>query len=87
MSWSSPIWKAYQDLISSGRHRRNAEQAVLATQLGELQLNLTYSSRWSRLRHNGVEGGIYIYGGVGTGKSRIADLFAATLPNALVNCL
>ena len=81
MSRSSPIWKAYQNLISSGRLRQNAEQAALATKLGELQHRLTHRRLWPKLHHDGTENGIYIYGGVGTGKSRIADLFAATLPS------
>lgn len=81
MSRSFPIWKAYQNLISSGRLQQNAEQAALAIQLGELQHKLTHSGRWSGLKHNDPESGMYICGGVGTGKSRIADLFATTLPS------
>jgi peroxisome-assembly ATPase len=80
MSRTSPIWTAYQNLLRSGRLQQNAEQAALATQLGQLQHKLTHGRRWSRLKQNDSESGIYIYGGVGTGKSRIADLFAATLP-------
>ena len=83
MSKTSPIWTAYQNLISSGRLQQNAEQAALTTQLGQLQQKLTNRKRWPTLNPSDARSGIYIYGGVGTGKSRIADLFAATLPTSV----
>lgn len=80
MSKSSPVWLAYQNLLSAGRLKPNPEQAALANQLGRLQLKLTSPERgWNRSQ-TVSEDGLYIWGGVGTGKSRIADLFATTLP-------
>lgn len=91
---SSPVWTAYQKLISTGRLKANAEQAALATQLAYVQAQLStnasasasISGSWfSRSKRNNTQcqdsqnGGLYIYGGVGTGKSRIADLFASTI--------
>lgn len=81
MSKSSPIWKAYQNLLSAGRLKPNAEQATLANQLGRLQQKLTVPNRGWNQKQIVSEDGLYIWGGVGTGKSRIADLFAATLPS------
>ncbi|KAK5958180.1 hypothetical protein OHC33_000021 [Knufia fluminis] len=79
MSRSSPLSTAYQNLLSKGRLRPNTGQAALVDQLGRIQHGLTVGSRW--WKHDAASSnGIYIYGGVGTGKSRIADLFAATLP-------
>ncbi|KAK5102657.1 hypothetical protein LTS08_003457 [Lithohypha guttulata] len=71
------LWLAYQNLLSAGRLKSNTEQAKLASELGQLQQSLT-TTRW--LRQN-THNGFYIHGGVGTGKSRMADLFAATLPS------
>lgn len=64
---------AYNALLSKGRLSANPGQAALVTRLSELQTSLINDT------HH-VPNGLYIYGGVGTGKSRIADLFAATLP-------
>ncbi|KAJ4421482.1 hypothetical protein N0V82_003747 [Gnomoniopsis sp. IMI 355080] len=64
---------AYNALLSKGRLSANPGQAALVARLSELQTSLTNAP------HH-VPNGLYIYGGVGTGKSRIADLFAATLP-------
>lgn len=76
----SPVWTAYQKLLSNGKLKPNTEQEALATQLGHLQHRLLSKNGWWRQKDAALENGIYIYGGVGTGKSRIADLFAATLP-------
>lgn len=81
MSKSSPVWAAYQNLLSAGRLKPNTEQAALAYQLGRLQEKLNITSRGWRKKDSILEDGLYIWGGVGTGKSRIADLFAATLPS------
>lgn len=76
----SPVWAAYQNLLSAGKLKSNPEQAALADQLGQLQNRLLTNNGWWKHQNTAHESGVYIYGGVGTGKSRIADLFAATLP-------
>ena len=84
MSKGSPISAAYQNLLSKGRLKPNAGQVALVDQLGLLQQELTLGTShrwWKHTRNNAAaRNGVYIYGGVGTGKSRIADLFTATLP-------
>ncbi|KAF2813108.1 AFG1-like ATPase [Mytilinidion resinicola] len=69
---NAPIHAAYKSLISSGRITQNTGQAALVKRLATLQNNLTESST--------PQNGVYIYGSVGTGKSRVADLFAETMP-------
>lgn len=81
MSRGSLISAAYQNLLSKGRLKPNPGQAALVNQLSHLQQNLSVSSRWWKHDNAASTNGVYIYGGVGTGKSRIADLFAATLPS------
>lgn len=86
MSRFSPITNAYQTLLARGRLQPNPAQQALVNQLGALQQQLVdhgTSRGWSRKAPN--VNGIYIYGGVGTGKSRIADLFASTLPKHITN--
>ena len=65
---------SYQALLQGGRLLANPGQAALVRRLAKLQVALTTRQRSHDLQ------GLYIYGGVGTGKSRIADLFCATLP-------
>jgi len=66
---------AYAALLARQRLSANPSQAALVTRLASLQADLTtpYTSPKS----------VYIYGSVGTGKSRIADLFASTLPPSI----
>lgn len=64
---------AYNALLSKGRLSANPGQAALVARLSELQTSLINEPQHAPR-------GLYIYGGVGTGKSRVADLFAATLP-------
>ena len=92
---SSPVWTAYQKLLTAGRLTPNTEQAALAEKLGYLQAHLSASSSKPRRvtsswfsSHDSSNSspeqgnnGLYIYGGVGTGKSRVADLFASTIPS------
>ena len=72
----SPIHSAYNTLLNRGRLVTNPNQAALVDRLSRLQHSLQTNS------HDGSSG-VYIYGDVGTGKSRIADLFAATVPQAV----
>ena len=72
---TSQLHAAYALLVSKGRLSTNASQASLVDRLSLLQHTL--------INERNAQGGLYIYGSVGTGKSRIADLFASTLPPAV----
>lgn len=71
----SAIHAAYKNLLNRGRLSPNVGQAALVDRLAALQSTLAESEA--------PQTGVYIYGNVGTGKSRIADLFAATLPSGI----
>lgn len=64
---------AYNALLGNGRLSANPGQAALIARLSDLQASLINAPHHA-------PNGLYIYGGVGTGKSRMADLFVATLP-------
>jgi protein AFG1 len=68
----TPLHHAYKSLLTKNHLSPNPSQAALVTRLAALQTNLIASPH--------RQDGIYIYGAVGTGKSRIADLFAETMP-------
>ncbi|KAF2451973.1 hypothetical protein P171DRAFT_346240, partial [Karstenula rhodostoma CBS 690.94] len=72
---------AYRALISRGRLSHDHGQAALVTRLAQLQTSLTQLGSTST--NAPAPRGVYIYGSVGTGKSRVADLFAATLPSQI----
>ncbi|KAK5128161.1 hypothetical protein LTR08_004087 [Meristemomyces frigidus] len=72
---STSLLKAYRRLVDSGRLQSNPNQSALLEGLAALQSQLARPS-------HGIEG-LYIYGSVGTGKSRLADLFTATLPDTV----
>lgn len=74
----SALPNAYKALLSRNRLTPNPSQAALITRLANLQLDLTSHAHPPPL-------GVYIYGDVGTGKSRIADLFAVTLPPSITS--
>lgn len=71
----SAIHSAYASLLSHIRLRPNSGQEALVNRLSSLQQKLLDSER--------PQIGLYICGSVGTGKSRLADLFAATLPSQI----
>lgn len=76
----SILHEAYSSLLNKGRLEANSNQAALIDRLATLQSQLASGiSNKTRLPLPGL----YIYGSVGTGKSRLADLFAATLPSSL----
>ncbi|KAF2418401.1 hypothetical protein EJ08DRAFT_575404, partial [Tothia fuscella] len=71
----SSIHSAYKSLLQRGRLTPSPTQAALVDRLASLQTTLVKSSSPTR--------GLYIHGSVGTGKSRLADLFASTLPTTV----
>jgi protein AFG1 len=71
----SALHGAYASLLSRTRLRPNPGQEALVDRLSLLQQTLLDSEQ--------PQIGLYIYGSVGTGKSRLADLFAATLPSEI----
>ncbi|CZR58544.1 uncharacterized protein PAC_08436 [Phialocephala subalpina] len=74
----SSLPSAYKALLKRHRLVQNPGQAALITRLANLQNDLTLSHHAQPPLK-----GVYIYGDVGTGKSRIADLFATTLPPSI----
>lgn len=70
----APIQTAYETLLTRGRLTTNPGQQALVNRLAQLQVSL------SAQEQHVEETGLYIYGDVGTGKSRVADLFVSTLP-------
>lgn len=71
----SAIHGAYASLLARTRLKPNSGQEALVDRLSVLQQTLLASEK--------PQQGLYIYGSVGTGKSRLADLFAATLPSSI----
>ncbi|KAF2207606.1 hypothetical protein CERZMDRAFT_25362, partial [Cercospora zeae-maydis SCOH1-5] len=79
---------AYQSLITRSRLRPDPHQEALITRLANLQDELLATNPGSLpkplpLLHQDPKPpprGLYIYGSVGTGKTRLCDLFASTLP-------
>ena len=71
---------AYQALLRNNRLGPNSHQAALITKLASLQDELIHANS-----EHASHRGIYVYGDVGTGKSRIVDLFASALPSS-VSC-
>jgi protein AFG1 len=74
----TPLKTAYKALLERHRLVQNPGQAALVSHLASLQSDLIRSNHTKEPLK-----GVYIYGNVGTGKSYIADLFAATLPSSI----
>ncbi len=84
----SAMLERYRALVEAGELRADPEQLVAATRLAQLQDEL------ERAENEGSQGllgkllrrksapprGIYLWGGVGRGKSMLMDLFHETLP-------
>jgi len=75
----------YEALVASGELRPDSEQAAAAERLEKLQRELESAQAGSRLfgklfaRKREMPRGLYIWGGVGRGKSMLMDLFHDTL--------
>ncbi len=75
----------YETLLASGELRADAEQAAAAERLDLLQRQLeslsAKSGFFSKFRNKKIESprGVYMWGGVGRGKSMLMDLFHDTL--------
>ncbi|PPJ57947.1 hypothetical protein CBER1_11091 [Cercospora berteroae] len=80
---------AYQSLITRSRLRPDPHQKALITRLANLQDELLATNPIPKtISLIGQDPkppprGLYIYGSVGTGKTRLADLFASTLPKEI----
>jgi protein AFG1 len=77
----SALEAAYKGLLTRNRLRPDTHQQALVRRLASLQDELANTNHAPLIpRQQPSISGLYIYGSVGTGKSRIADLFTATLP-------
>ncbi|GAB7328025.1 hypothetical protein MBLNU13_g00076t3 [Cladosporium sp. NU13] len=83
---------AYRSLLQRGRLTPDPIQSALVDRLSLLQTELLSSSPTTKAATTTLPRqkkppppprGLYIHGGVGTGKSRLADLFASTLPSTI----
>ena len=81
----SALEAAYKGLLTRNRLRPDSHQKALVRRLASLQDELANANHASFIprQPSTVPKGLYIYGSVGTGKSRIADLFTATLPQEI----
>lgn len=92
MTAIAPITTAYRSLLQRGRLSPDKIQSSLVDRLALLQNDLSTPPQQQqqqkpltqlRQPQSPPPRGLYIHGGVGTGKSRLADLFAATLPSQI----
>jgi cell division protein ZapE len=82
----SLLMARYQDKIAAGEIVADAAQHAIASALATLQEDVTHwqarPSRTLFARPQPAPKGLYIYGGVGRGKSMLMDLFFETSPVA-----
>jgi len=74
-------YKSYESLVTKGELEADPAQARAAEVLDQLEAGLLTSSRslpWQRPRE---PGGLYLWGGVGAGKTLLMDLFAEAAPD------
>jgi protein AFG1 len=79
----SALEAAYKGLLTRNRLRPDSHQQALVARLAGLQDELANTNNATLIHRQPAISGLYIYGSVGTGKSRIADLFTATLPQEI----
>ena len=79
----SALEAAYKGLLTRNRLRPDSHQQALVARLAGLQNELANTNNATLIHRHPPISGLYIYGSVGTGKSRIADLFTATLPQEI----
>ena len=81
----SGLLARYRQLIEAGELRLDPEQAAVAERLDRLQQELEAVPRRGSILWRALKGkpeavrGVYMWGGVGRGKSMLMDLFHATL--------
>ena len=76
----SAVLQAYEQLITAGELRPDPEQLAAATRLDALAAELEHPRKTGLFRRRPVPArGIYLWGGVGRGKSMLMDLFFANL--------
>ncbi|MHA6333432.1 cell division protein ZapE [Qipengyuania sp. CAU 1752] len=81
----SGILARYRELVEAGELRPDAEQAAVAKRLDTLQQELEKTPKRGSILWRALKGkpeapqGVYMWGGVGRGKSMLMDLFHDTL--------
>ena len=81
----SGILARYESLVAAGELKPDAEQAAVAARLERLQRDLEESPKRGSILWRALKGkpeapeGLYMWGGVGRGKSMLMDLFHETL--------
>lgn len=81
----SGILARYQALVDAGELKPDAEQAAIAEKLEHIQQQLEASPKRGSILWRALKGkpeavrGVYMWGGVGRGKSMLMDLFHSTL--------
>ena len=80
---ASPL-DIYSRRVKEGALKGDAAQAKAAQSLQRLYNDLLKKSpRFAFWRKQAETRGIYMYGGVGRGKSMLMDMFYAALPNTI----
>ena len=74
------VLAAYTALIAAGELRPDPEQLTAATRLDALATELEHPKKRGLFRRRAVPArGVYLWGGVGRGKSMLMDLFFANV--------
>jgi len=73
---SGPVGRAYEQLVKAGELKPDPAQAQAAAALDRLAASLADGGMFSRLFRRNGDGpaGVYLWGGVGRGKSMLMDL-------------